>query len=257
MIQFFVLSKLRHPNLPTLIGACPEASSLVYEYVSNGNLHDRIIRKTISPPLDWMTRVRIIDEISCALLFMHSSKPKKVVHGDLKPANIFLDSNLRCRITGFGFCELSSDQVAAGHPLIRQTSVPKNLCGEFSYTDPEYQRTGILTSKSDVYSLGIIVLQLLTGRPPLGLATEVRRAVLSHRLSDILDLTAGDWPMNVSEKLAEFGLKCTEICGRNRPELTPAVVRELEPLHSKQERPVPTSFVCPIRKVIRNLYNIL
>ncbi|XP_020695411.1 U-box domain-containing protein 33 [Dendrobium catenatum] len=244
--EVFVLSKLRHPNLVTLIGACPEALSLVYEYFPNGNLHDRIICKTMSPPLAWMTRVRIIAEISCALLFLHSSKPEKVVHGDLKPMNIFLDSNLSCRISGFGFCELLLDQVAAGYPLLRQTSVPKNPCSEFPYSDPEYQRTGILTSKSDVYSFGIIVLQLLTGRPPLGLATEVRRAVLSHRLSDLLDLTAGEWPINVSERLAEFGLKCTELCGRNRPELTPAVVRELELLHSKRERTVPTSFVCPI-----------
>ncbi|KAI0509839.1 hypothetical protein KFK09_010436 [Dendrobium nobile] len=244
--EVFVLSKLRHPNLVTLIGACPEALSLVYEYLPNGNLHDRLICKTMLPPLAWMTRVRIIAEISCALLFLHSSKPEKVVHGDLKPMNIFLDSNLSCRISGFGFCELLLDQVAAGYPLLRQTSVPKNPCSEFPYSDPEYQRTGILTSKSDVYSFGIIVLQLLTGRPPLGLATEVRRAVLSHRLSDLLDLTAGEWPINVSERLAEFGLKCTELCGRNRPELTPAVVRELEQLHSKRERTVPTSFVCPI-----------
>ncbi|KAL0918094.1 hypothetical protein M5K25_010084 [Dendrobium thyrsiflorum] len=244
--EVLVLSKLRHPNLVTLIGACSEALSLVYEYFPNGNLHDRLICKTMSPPLAWMTRVRIIAEISCALLFLHSSIPEKVVHGDLKPMNIFLDSNLSCRISGFGFCELLLDQVAAGYPLLRQTSVPKNPCSEFPYSDPEYQRTGILTSKSDVYSFGIIVLQLLTGRPPLGLATEVRRAVLSHRLSDLLDLTAGEWPINVSERLAEFGLKCTELCGRNRPELTPALVRELELLHSKRERPVPTSFFCPI-----------
>lgn len=248
--EVFVLSKLRHPNLVTLIGACPEASSLVYEYLPNGNLHDRLSCKNMSPPLAWMTRVRIIAEISCALLFLHSSKPEKIVHGDLKPMNIFLDSNLSCKIGGFGFCELLPDQAAAGYRLLRQTSLPKNLCEEFPYTDPEHQRTGILTSKSDVYSLGVIVLQLLTGRPPLGLATEVRRAVLSHRLSDLLDLTAGQWPMNVSENLAEFGLKCTEICGRNRPELTVAVVRELELLHSKQERHVPSSFLCPILKEI-------
>ncbi|XP_020577835.1 U-box domain-containing protein 57-like isoform X2 [Phalaenopsis equestris] len=248
--EVFVFSKLRHPNLVTPIGACSVASTLVYEFLPNGNLHNRIACKTLSAPLVWMNRVQIIAEISCALLFLHSSSPEMIVHGDLKPMNIFLDSNLSCRIGGFGFCELVAHQNAARHPLLRQTSVPKNLCEELPYTDPEYQRTGILTSKSDIYSLGIIALQLLTGRPPQSVVNEVQRAVLSHRLSDLLDITAGEWPKNVSEKLAEFGLKCTEIRGCNRPQLTPATVRELELLHPKQERPVPASFLCPILKEI-------
>ncbi|PKA46237.1 U-box domain-containing protein 33 [Apostasia shenzhenica] len=250
--EAFVLSKMRHPHLVTLIGACPEALSLVYEYLPNGTLHDRLIRKSMTPPLDWKARTRMIVELSGALLFLHSSKPEKIIHGDLKPLNIFLDSNFHCKVGGFGFCELVPEMVASGFRLLRQNSGPKSSFAEFPYSDPdpEYQRTNILTSKSDVYSFGIIVLQLLTGRPPLGLSTEVRRAVLSSRLSTVLDRNAGEWPKDVVGKLAEFGLKCTNMNSCKRPELTPTVVKELEQLYTMQERPIPSSFLCPILQEI-------
>ncbi|KAG0447612.1 hypothetical protein HPP92_028241 [Vanilla planifolia] len=248
--EVVVLSKLRHPHLVTLIGACPEALSLVYEYLPNGTLHDYLIGKTMTPPLSWMIRTRIVAEISSVLLFLHTSRPEKILHGDLKPMNIFLDSTFNSKISGFGFCELIPDEVAWGYPLRKQCSHAKNPCGEFPYTDPECQRTGIMSTKSDIYSFGIIVLQLLTGKTPIGLASEVRRAVLSNQLSALLDKTAGKWPLDVAEKLAEFGLKCCEMNGYDRPELTPALVREFEQLRTRQEKPVPCSFLCPILKDI-------
>ncbi|KAK3122103.1 hypothetical protein QOZ80_8BG0665160 [Eleusine coracana subsp. coracana] len=83
-----------------------------------------------------------------------------------------------------------------------------------------------------------------------GLASEVRRAMSCDKLSSVLDKSAGDWPMEVAGRLAEFGIKCSEASSRDRPELTPEMVRDLERLHLKREKHVPSSFLCPILKEI-------
>ncbi|XP_010557275.1 PREDICTED: U-box domain-containing protein 33-like [Tarenaya hassleriana] len=235
-----VLSKLQHPHLVTMFGYCPEAWSIVYEYLPNGSLQDRLFRKTNVSPLSWEIRARVIAEISNALCFLHSSKPEKIVHGDLKPENILLDSELTCKICDFGICRLVSEESFYRSDFNNE---PK---GAFPYADPEFHRYGILTPKSDVYSFGIIILQLLTGRPPVGLVGEVRKAVFLGKLASILDSTAGECPIFLAKRLANIGLQCCEQHSRDRPDLTPSLVRELEQLHIPEERPVPSFFLCPI-----------
>ncbi|KAF8395115.1 hypothetical protein HHK36_019056 [Tetracentron sinense] len=241
-----VLGKLHHPHLVTLIGACLEAWSLVYEYLPNGSLQDHLFRKSNTPPLDWKTRTRIATEISSALVFLHSSKPEKIVHGDLKPENILLDSEFNCKIGDFGICRLVPEETLRC-PSFRLNTEPKSA---FPYTDPELNRTGSLTPKSDIYSFGLIILQLLTGRHPVGLAGEVHRAVSCGKLPSILDTSAGEWPTFVARRLVDLGLQCCELNSRDRPELTPTMVRELERLHVTEERPVPSFFLCPILQEI-------
>ncbi|PRQ34035.1 putative protein kinase RLK-Pelle-RLCK-IXb family [Rosa chinensis] len=241
-----VLCKIQHPHLVTLLGVCPEAWSLVYEYLPNGSLQDHLFRKSNVSFMTWKTRVRIIAEISSALCFLHSSKPEKIVHGNLKPQNILLDSELRCKICDFGICRLVTEENLSSASFRRFTE-PK---GAFSYTDPELQRVGVLTPKSDSYSFGLIILQLVTRRPPVGLASEVRRALLSGNLTAILDSSAGEWPESVAKRLVQLGLQCCELNSRERPELTPALVREFEQLHVSEERSVPSFFLCPIRQEI-------
>ncbi|KAJ0083498.1 hypothetical protein Patl1_30903 [Pistacia atlantica] len=204
-----VLSKLQHPHLVTLLGACPEAWALVYEYLPKGSLQDCVFRKSNISPLTWKDRARIAAEIASALCFLHSSKPEKIVHGDLKLQNILLDSELSCKICDFGICRLLTEE-SLYYPSFNRGSVPK---GAFPYADPEFHRNGVLTPKTDIYSFGVIILQLLTGRLPLGLVAEVRKAV-------------------------------------DRPDLTPTLVRELEQLHVSEERPVPSFFLCPILQEI-------
>lgn len=240
-----VLGRLQHPHLVILIGACPEACSLVYEYLPNGSLQGHLFRKSNISPLTWKIRARIIAEISNALFFLHSSKPEKIVHGDLKPENILLDSDLSCKICDFGISRLVPEETLRC-PSFRFIE-PK---GAFSYTDPEFPRTGILTPKSDVYSFGLIILQLLTGRPPVGLGSEVRKAVSCGKLTSILDSAAGEWPTFVVRRLVDLGLQCCEMNSKERPELTPILVKELERLHVSEERQVPSFFICPILQEI-------
>lgn len=241
-----VLGKLQHPHLVTLLGVCPEAWSLVYEHLSNGSLQDHLFRKSNVSSVPWKTRTRIIAEISSALCFLHSSKPEKIVHGDLKPQNILLDSELSCKICDFGICRLVTEDNLYCRSFRRGTE-PK---GAFPYTDPELQRIGVLTPKSDIYSFGLIILQLVTRRPPVGLASEVRKAVLCGNLASILDSSAGEWPITVARRLVDLGLQCCELNSSERPEITPALVRELHQLHAPEERPVPSFFLCPILQEI-------
>ncbi|KAK2985031.1 hypothetical protein RJ640_015628 [Escallonia rubra] len=241
-----VLGKLQHPHLVTLIGICPEACSLVYEYLPNGSLQHHLSRKNNNYGLNWKVRVRIIAEIASALLFLHSFKPEKVVHGDLKPENILLDSELSCKLCDFGICRLVQEE-GLRCPSFRQYTERK---GVFPYKDPDFHRSGMLTHKSDIYSFGLIILQLLTGRTLAGLTTEVCKAVSYGKLASILDSSAGDWSTFVARRLVELGLQCSELDSRDRPEITPTLVRELELLHVLEERQAPSFFCCPILQEI-------
>uniref|UniRef100_A0A1J3J693 RING-type E3 ubiquitin transferase n=1 Tax=Noccaea caerulescens TaxID=107243 RepID=A0A1J3J693_NOCCA len=245
-----VLSKMRHPNIITLIGACPEGWSLVYEYLSDGSLEDRLNCKDNSPPLSWQNRVRIATEICAALVFLHSNKAHSLVHGDLKPANILLDTNLVSKLSDFGTCSLL-------HPD-GSKSVPTDVTGTVAYLDPEASSSGELTPKSDVYSFGIILLRLLTGRPALRIANEVKYALDSGTLNNLLDPLAGDWPFVQAEQLTRLALRCCENVSENRPDLATEVWRVLEPMRASsggsssfhlgrnEHRIAPPYFICPI-----------
>ncbi|KAF5959997.1 hypothetical protein HYC85_001206 [Camellia sinensis] len=94
----WVLSKVRHPNLVTLIGTCPESKSLIYEYLGNGSLEDHFACQGKTPPLSWQTRIKIASEICSVLIFLHSSRPC-IIHGNLKPTNILLDDNFVSKLS--------------------------------------------------------------------------------------------------------------------------------------------------------------
>ncbi|CAN6249708.1 unnamed protein product [Urochloa humidicola] len=257
-----VLSTVRHPNLVTLIGTCPEAFGLVYEFFPNGSLEDRLACKNNTPPLTWQTRTRIIGEICSALIFLHSNKPHPVVHGDLKPDNILLDANYSSKLGDFGICRLLIQTNTCSTTFYRTT----NPRGTFSYMDPEFLITGELTPRSDVYSFGIIILRLLTGKQPQRIAEIVEEAIEQGNLHSILDNSAGSWPFIQANQLANIALRCAELSRRRRPDLTVDVWKVVEPLMkaaSMTARPLPVTspsddtcipsyFICPILQEIMN-----
>lgn len=252
-----VLGRVRHPNLVTLIGACREAFGLVYEFLPNGSLEDRLACTNNTPPLTWQVRTKIICEMCSALIFLHSNKPHPVVHGDLKPANILLDANFVSKLGDFGICQLLIQSTTTTTRPYKTTT----LKGTFAYMDPEFLSNGELTPRSDVYSLGIIILQLLTGRPPQNIAEVVEDAMTREELHAILDPTAGDWPFVQANQLAHIGLRCAEMNWRRRPDLAGEVWKVVEPLmksaslttgrppalaSSPDDTHAPSYFLCPI-----------
>ncbi|XP_042033338.1 U-box domain-containing protein 35-like [Salvia splendens] len=226
-----VLSCLRHPNMVLLLGACPEYGSLVYEYMANGSLEDRLFRKGNTRPLSWQLRYRIAAEIATGLHFLHQTKPEPLVHRDLKPGNILLDQNYVSKISDVGLARLVPPSVADDVTQYRMTST----AGTFCYIDPEYQQTGMLGTKSDVYSLGVVLLQIITAKPAMGLTHHIGSAIEKGTLLQMLDPTVSDWPMEETLSFAKLALQCTELRRKDRPDLSKVIVPELNKLRELGE----------------------
>ncbi|XP_058756319.1 U-box domain-containing protein 34 isoform X2 [Vicia villosa] len=250
-----VLSQLHHPNMVLLLGACPENGCLVYEYLENGSLEDYILNRNGKPPLPWFSRFRIVFEMACGLSFLHNSKPEPIVHRDIKPGNILLDRNYVSKISDVGLAKLISDAVPDNITEYRESV----LAGTLHYMDPEYQRTGTVRPKSDTYAFGVIILQLITARHARGLITTIENAITNGSFRDILDKSAGDWPLNETIELTEIGLKCTALRCRDRPELDTEILPLLKRLSDMANASVkigrksvstPSQYYCPILQEI-------
>ncbi|KAL6984551.1 hypothetical protein U1Q18_017927 [Sarracenia purpurea var. burkii] len=218
-----ILSCIRHPNMVLLLGACPEYGCLVYEFMNYGSLEDRLFRKGNSPPIPWRIRFKIAADIATGLLFLHQAKPEPLVHRDLKPANILLDRNFVCKISDVGLARLVPPSVANNVTQYHMTSA----AGTFCYIDPEYQQTGKLGTKSDIYSLGIMLLQIITARPPMGLTHHVERSIQKGTFEDFLDPAVPDWPVEETLQFAKLALKCCELKKKDRPDLGLTILPEL------------------------------
>ncbi|XP_019054017.1 PREDICTED: U-box domain-containing protein 35-like [Nelumbo nucifera] len=231
-----ILSCIRHPNMVLLLGACPEYGCLVYEYMANGSLEDRLFRKGNTPVLSWQVRFRIAAEIATGLLFLHQTKPEPLVHRDLKPANILLDRNYVSKISDVGLARLVPPNIADNVTQYRMTST----AGTFCYIDPEYQQTGMLGIKSDIYSLGVMLLQIITAKPPMGLTHHVERAIEKGTFTEMLDPAVPDWPVEEALIFAKLSLRCAELRRKDRPDLGTEVLPELNRLRNLAEENMPS-----------------
>jgi serine/threonine protein kinase len=214
-----------------LLGACPEYGCLVYEYMAMGSLDDCLFPRGNAPVLPWQHRFRIAAEIATGLLFLHQAKPEPLVHRDLKPGNILLDRNYVSKISDVGLARLVPPSVADTVTQCHMTSA----AGTFCYIDPEYQQTGMLGVKSDVYSLGVMLLQIITARSPMGLTHHVARALDHGTIADLLDPAVHDWPIEEARRFAEISLRCCELRRKDRPDLATGVLPELNRLRTLAE----------------------
>ncbi|GJY07293.1 U-box domain-containing protein 35-like protein isoform X2 [Tanacetum coccineum] len=221
-----ILSRMRHPNLVLLLGACPEYGCLIYEFMNYGSLEDRLIRRNNTPSMPWQIRFSIAADIATGLLFLHQAKPEPLVHRDLKPGNILLDCNYVCKIADVGLARLVPSSIADSVTQYHMTSA----AGTFCYIDPEYQQTGQLGVKSDVYSLGVMLLQVITARPPMGLTHIVGQAISKGNFVDVLDPTVPDWPVEEALTFANVALMCAKLMKKDRSDLGSFILPELDKL---------------------------
>jgi len=229
-----VLTCMRHPNMVLLLGACPEYGCLVYEYMANGSLDDCLFRRGNSPILSWQLRFRIASEIATGLHFLHQMKPEPLVHRDLKPGNILLDQHFVSKISDVGLARLVPPSVADTATQYRMTST----AGTFFYIDPEYQQTGMLGTKSDIYSFGIMLLQILTAKPPMGLTHHVEKAIEKGTFAEMLDPAVPDWPFEEALAAAKLALQCAKLRRKDRPDLGNIVLPELKKLRDLAEESI-------------------
>ncbi|XVF17393.1 hypothetical protein REPUB_Repub10bG0118000 [Reevesia pubescens] len=154
-----IISRLRHRNLVQLIGWCHDGGEflLVYEFMSNGSLDFHLFGKRT--PINWPSRYKIARGLASALLYLHEEWEQCVVHRDIKSSNIMLDSSFNVKLGDFGLARFMD------HGLGPLTT---GLAGTLGYMAPEYIRTGRASKASDVYSFGIVALEIATGKKSVG-----------------------------------------------------------------------------------------
>ncbi|KAL1299713.1 hypothetical protein AAHE18_18G129500 [Arachis hypogaea] len=156
--EIAMISALQHPCLVKLYGCCVEGDQLllVYEYMENNSLAYALFGpKENELKLNWPTRQKICVGIARGLAFLHEESRLKIVHRDIKATNVLLDKNLNPKISDFGLAKLHEEDA---------THISTRIAGTYGYMAPEYAMNGYLTDKADVYSFGIVVLELISGK---------------------------------------------------------------------------------------------
>ncbi|KAF8674391.1 hypothetical protein HU200_048222 [Digitaria exilis] len=162
--EIAVLTKVRHRNLVSLLGYCLDGNEriLVYEYMPQGTLSQHLFEWSENnlQPLEWKKRLSIALDVARGVEYLHSLAQQTFIHRDLKPSNILLGDDMKAKVADFGLVRLAP---ADG----KCVSVETRLAGTFGYLAPEYAVTGRVTTKADVFSFGVILMELITGRKAL------------------------------------------------------------------------------------------
>ncbi|KAL7171289.1 hypothetical protein ACSBR2_036021 [Camellia fascicularis] len=158
--EISIVSQVNHKIVVKLLGLCLETkfSSLIYEFISNGSLFDHLHVKRSVMLKSWANRLRIAAEISLALDYLHSLADPPIIHRDVKSMNILLDEKFTTKVSNFGASVLIP---------FSQSVIDTKIQGTHGYLDPEYLIIGLLTIKSDLYSFGVVLMELLTGQKPI------------------------------------------------------------------------------------------
>ncbi|KAF5470311.1 hypothetical protein F2P56_010832 [Juglans regia] len=231
LTEIELLSRLHHRNLVSLIGYCDEECEqmLVYEFMPNGTLRDHLSAKS-KEPLSFAMRLRIALGSAKGILYLHTEADPPIFHRDIKASNILLDLKYTAKVADFGLSRLAPVPDIEGTVPAHISTVVKGTPG---YLDPEYFLTHKLTDKSDVYSLGIVFLELLTGMQPISrgknIVREVNVAYKSGVIFSVVDERMGSFPSDCVVKFLSLALKCCQDETDARPSMA-EVVRVLESL---------------------------
>ncbi|ONK73939.1 uncharacterized protein A4U43_C03F1140 [Asparagus officinalis] len=214
------LGQLHHPNLVKLIGYCLDGGHrlLVYEFMPRGSLENHLFRRG-PQPLSWATRIKVAITAAKGLTFLHDPE-RQVIYRDVKASNILLDLEFNAKLSDFG--------LAKAGPTGDKTHVSTRVIGTQGYAAPEYIATGRLSAKADIYSFGVVLLELLSGRPAFDSSKPSTEQNLvdwakpflgdKRKLFRIMDSKLeGQYPKKVAYAFAILALQCISNDPRKRP----------------------------------------
>lgn len=231
--EVILLSRLHHRNLVHLVGFCDDddVQILVYEYMTNGNLHTLLFKNNSRLTLNWFRRLDIALDVAQGLEYLHSFADPPVIHRDVKPSNILLDENMVAKLSDFGISKVAREF---------ETHFSTRPAGTVGYIDPQYFLREQLTTASDVYSFGVVLLELISGQKSIdntrlddhNLVAWVKSKLNTHGLKSIVDPRLGDeYPEQIYQDIVRLAIDCASFNSKDRPSMK-EVVNILDACHS-------------------------
>ncbi|KVH93163.1 Concanavalin A-like lectin/glucanase, subgroup [Cynara cardunculus var. scolymus] len=232
LAEISTLGKIRHKNIVKLYGFCyhQESNLLLYEYMENGSLGELLHGQNHAHFLDWDARYKIAHGAAEGLCYLHNDCRPHIIHRDIKSNNILLDKVLQPHVGDFGLAKLMDFSCSKSMSAV---------AGSYGYIAPEYAYTMKVTEKCDIYSFGVVLLELVTGRPPVqpldqggDLVTCVRRSI--HGMVPVLDLYDKRLDLSCKRTTDEMSLFlrialfCTSPSPLNRPTMREVVAMMID-----------------------------
>ncbi|XP_014515985.1 PTI1-like tyrosine-protein kinase At3g15890 isoform X1 [Vigna radiata var. radiata] len=226
-VELEILARIRHKNLLSLRGYCEEGQErlIVYEYMQNLSLHSHLHgHHSFECSLDWNLRMNIAIGSAEGIVYLHHQARPRIIHRDIKSSNVLLDSDFKARVADFGFAKLIPDWA---------THVSTRVKGTIGYLAPEYAMLGKANESCDVYSFGVLLLELASGRRPTEkLSSTVRRSIVDWALplvcekkfSEIADPRLnGNYVEEELKRVVLVGLMCVQDLPEKRPTMLDVV----------------------------------
>ncbi|KAL0729375.1 hypothetical protein Bca4012_025468 [Brassica carinata] len=220
-----LLLRVHHTNLVSLVGYCYEGDhlALICEFLPNGDLKQHLSGKGGRSIINWSIRLRIALETALGLEYLHIGCTPPMVHRDVKTANILLDENFKAKLADFGISRSFGG---------RESQEFTEVAGTHGYIDPEYYRTNRLAEKSDVYSYGVVLLEMITNKPVISeeyhVAEWVGTKLNQCDITEIMDPNlCGVYDYNSAWRALELAVSCTDTSSSKRPTMS-QVINELK-----------------------------